>query len=40
MATLCWEELISEDTEARSDIELEQCKDRLSKDAVLRSNGS
>ena len=41
METVRWEELISEynwDTEARSEIELEQNKDRLSKDAVRRSN--
>ena len=40
METVRWEELISEDnweTEARSDIELKQSKDRLSKDAVQRS---
>ena len=41
METVRWEELISEDkwdTEARSDIQLEQNKDKLSKDAVRRSN--
>ena len=41
METVCWEELSSEehwDTEARSDIELEINRDRLSKDAVRRSN--
>ena len=41
METIHWEELISEDnwdTEARSDIELEQNKDKLNKDAVQRSN--
>ena len=39
--TVRWEELISEDnidTEARSDIELEQIRDRFSKDAVRQSN--
>ena len=41
MGTVRWEELISEDhcdTEERSDIELESNRDRLSKDAVQRSN--
>ena len=41
METVRWEELISEDnrgTEARSDIEVEQNRDKLSKDAVRRSN--
>ena len=41
METVRWEELISEDnwdTEARSDIELEQNKDKLSNDAVRQSN--
>ena len=41
METVHWEELISEDhwdTETRSDIELEANRDRLSKDAVQRSN--
>ena len=41
METVRWEELISEDnwdTEARSDIELEQNKNKLNKDAVQRSN--
>ena len=41
MDTVRWEELISEDNwdrEARSDVELEQIKNRLSKGAVRRSN--
>ena len=41
MEKVHWEELILEDnwdTKARSDIELEQNKDKLSKDAVRRSN--
>ena len=41
METVRWEELTSEDhwdTEARSNIELEVNRDRLSKDAVQRSN--
>ena len=41
METVRWEELISEDnwdTETRSDIEMEQNKEKLSKDAVRRSN--
>ena len=41
METVLWEELISEDnwdTEARSDIEMEQNKDKLSIDAIRRSN--
>ena len=41
METVRWEELNSEDnwdTESRSDIELEQSKDRLSKDAVPQRN--
>ena len=41
METVRWEELISEynwDTETRSDIELEQNEDKLSKDAVRRNN--
>ena len=41
MDTVRWEELISEenwDLEARSDTELEQNKDRLSKDAARRKN--
>ena len=41
METVRWEELISEDhwdTEARSDIKLEANRDRLSRDAVKRSN--
>ena len=41
MGTVRWQELISVDnldTEASSDIELEQNKKKLSKDAVRRSN--
>ena len=39
--TVRWDELISEDnwdTKARSDIEIEQSKDKLSKDAIRRNN--
>ena len=41
METICWDKLISDeqwDTEARSDIELEISRYRLSKDAVQRCN--
>ena len=41
METVRWDELISDeqwDTEARSSVELEISRDRLSKDAVRRIN--